>query len=88
MACRVANRFTSPIVILRFVTVLVATFVASYALAQFSATVTYDPSGASSNSVAVADINGDGKLDLIVANCGPLGFGKCRDTGNAVGEEF
>jgi hypothetical protein len=35
---------------------------------SFQAAVTYDAGGADSASVAVADVNGDGKPDLIVAN--------------------
>lgn len=38
-------------------------------------TVVYGSGGYGTDSVAVADVNGDGKLDLVVANCG----GRCLD---------
>lgn len=39
----------------------------------FSEALTYDTGEADANSVAVADVNGDGKLDLVVANqCGDI----------------
>jgi len=37
----------------------------------FLPAVTYDTDGAAAYSVAVADVNGDNKPDLLVANCGP-----------------
>ncbi|MGA9511869.1 MAG: Ig-like domain repeat protein [Candidatus Sulfotelmatobacter sp.] len=37
----------------------------------FQSVVTYDPGGAGTYDVAVADVNGDGKPDLLTANCGP-----------------
>jgi hypothetical protein len=37
----------------------------------FLPAVTYDSSGSPAYSVAVADVNGDHKPDLLVANCGP-----------------
>ena len=35
---------------------------------KFAPAVTYDTGGQSAGSIAVSDLNGDGKLDLIVAN--------------------
>jgi len=37
---------------------------------SFAPAATYDPGGEQASSVAVADVNGDGKLDLVVTNCG------------------
>jgi Bacterial Ig-like domain (group 3)/FG-GAP-like repeat len=40
----------------------------------FQSAVTYDTGGFYANAVAVADLRGNGKLDLVVANsCGPVG---------------
>jgi hypothetical protein len=43
----------------------------------FAAPVTYDSGGLDATSVAVADVNGDGMLDLIVANCATSGSDGC-----------
>jgi len=48
----------------------------------FLPAVTYDPGGLYPNAVAVADINGDGKPDLIVASCEPVGSNVCGNNGN------
>lgn len=78
--------------------VIVATFSIFFALVTSTATastaplflpaVTYASRGDLPYSVAVADLNGDGKPDLLVANCATLGPGGCvTDSGNgAVGE--
>jgi uncharacterized membrane protein len=45
--------------------------------------VSYASGGFWATSVAIADVNGDHKPDLVVANCGPVGLAACQ-TGNAV----
>jgi hypothetical protein len=41
----------------------------------FQSAVTYNSGGAGPGTVAVGDVNGDGKLDLAVANCDPTNCG-------------
>ena len=48
----------------------------------FKPVVTYDTGGYPANSMAMADLNGDGKLDLAVVNCAPTGSTNCPGTGN------
>jgi len=43
----------------------------------FQSAVSYKSGGSLASSVAVADVNGDSKLDLLVANCGPIGINTC-----------
>jgi FG-GAP-like repeat len=43
----------------------------------FGAPLTYDSGTANANSVEVADVNLDGKPDLVVASCGPSGTQQC-----------
>jgi hypothetical protein len=45
----------------------------------FQPVVTYDTGGVAADAVAVADVNGDGKLDLLVANC------ECQTTSGDIG---
>jgi hypothetical protein len=47
----------------------------------FLPAVTYDPEALGPNSVVVADVNGDGFPDLIVASCEPVGSGTCESNG-------
>src|SRR5262249_31046335 len=39
----------------------------------FQGPITYDSAGNAAASIAVADLNGDGKLDVIVGNCSQTG---------------
>jgi hypothetical protein len=48
----------------------------------FKAVKTYPSGGDGAVSVAVADLNKDGKPDLLVANCGPLACGPGSPGGN------
>jgi hypothetical protein len=48
----------------------------------FKAVKTYPSGGDGAVSVAVADLNQDGKPDLLVANCGPLACGPGSPGGN------
>jgi len=43
----------------------------------FQAAVTYDTGGIDAQWLAVADVNGDGKADVVVVNCGPTGASSC-----------
>jgi len=49
----------------------------------FQAAVSYDSSGYEAASVAVADVNGDGKPDLVFANCG--GYCEQQNSSGTVG---
>jgi hypothetical protein len=48
----------------------------------FQTAVAYSRAGVGATSVVISDVNGDGKLDLAVANCGTTGMG----CGNADGD--
>jgi len=50
----------------------------------FQPVVAYDPGGQGTKSVAIADVNRDGKADLLSANCGPEACGPGR-AGGTVG---
>lgn len=54
----------------------------------FQPVISYDPSGTWTSGVAVADVNGDGKLDVVVSNCGPRGGTGCSegDVGVLIGK--
>ena len=45
----------------------------------FQMAVTYASGGTFADSVAAKDVNGDGKPDLVVSNCGASGTGSCAD---------
>jgi hypothetical protein len=46
----------------------------------FKPVATYDSGGFYSNSIAMADLNGDGKLDVVVTDCAPAGSTSCSGT--------
>jgi hypothetical protein len=47
----------------------------------FQPAVTYDSGGVQARSIAVADLNGDGKPDVVVANCSSNGPNACNGGG-------
>lgn len=51
---------------------------------SFYSRTTYDSNGVGPSSIAVADMNGDGKLDIVVANCAPSWSSTCGDGNGAV----
>jgi len=48
---------------------------------DFASAVDYGSGGYGTNSVAVADLSGDGKADIVVANCGSSGSSGCSSPG-------
>jgi hypothetical protein len=44
---------------------------------SFLSPLFYASGAENSNAFAIADVNGDGKLDLVVSNCDPIGSGGC-----------
>jgi hypothetical protein len=51
----------------------------------FQPVVTYNSGGNLAQSVEVADVNGDGKPDLLIANCGYIGVNLCNHSDGLVG---
>jgi hypothetical protein len=51
----------------------------------FQSPVTLDSGGSLASSIVVADVNGDGKPDVVVSNCGPTGSDACLNYGNPPG---
>jgi len=72
MLRRVATRFSALTAIFRFISILVSVFAAHSVMSQtppvFLPVVTYDSGGFAPTSVTTSDVNGDGRLDLIVTN--------------------
>jgi len=60
--------FVALIIFLIMVVALAARAQVAGAVPMFKPAVNYDSGGASALSMAVADLNGDGKLDVVVTN--------------------
>jgi len=90
MTCKRAHHYHALSVVFLVVvfTVLIA-FAAPVALAStprlFLPPVTYGSGGLAPNSVAVADVNGDGKPDIVVGNCASTSSADCGDGDGVVG---
>lgn len=51
----------------------------------FQPAITYSSGGAGGRAVVVADVNADGKPDLVTGNCGPNGCGTFNPAGGVIG---